>query len=385
MGHGHYGSPATIQASPASYQAALRLKMSRLYLPALTDLCPKPLFVYGSLMMSELMNWLYLDGSEHIFVNQTHPGVKIYTCAAELPEYARLAIDGSHEPIMTHRNFEDCVHGMLIWGLTDEHYRILDRYEDDEFVKQRISLPQRFEKVEVKPSVTLPNSKKAVTAQAYVWPNKCYDKKGKSDLKWTVDEFWQEAPSCQAWRVAMKKFFPGSSPNTEEEVQRIMTDTWQDLETLRAEVAWSAQERATTQQLGPVETTALQRATWEGAEPHAPMAVQDLSMRDAGIPAGQEPFQPWVTAQAEAGYNPTRAPQNFEIPEAGRAAPRDTNAWYRPPAHNSGMFDVNIPVPLDTTAWDDDGSPEPQYNTSPYTNQATTFVNGRQYYQNNSA
>ena len=342
----------------------------------------------------------------------------------------------------------------------------------------------------------------------------------------------------------------GRLPNTEEEVRRIKKDNWQDLETLIAEVAEqrSDQESATTQQLRPVEKTALQRATREGAEPHAPMAIQDPSMRGAGIPAEQDPFQQWVrtheqhgrsevgslqTATQEAakpdvlmgaqdlnmhagivpqqgpfrqwdtpleeaagnatmpqqnfgrpeasgaahhdtdiltrygptahnlqylgmpeamraapwgqnimnGYGPAMqnsedfgmpeasraapwdvdisnsygpaaqnrgnfampeisraAPwnrdivhgfgpdmqnvENFEMSEASRAARRDTNAWYGPPAHNSGMFDDNIAVPLDTNVFDDYGLLGSQLSTSPYSNRATTSVNGRQYYQN---
>ena len=374
-----------VKTYPSRYQAAIRLKLSALKLKGLKDLCPKPLFVYGSLMMLQLGNDVYLEESESLFLRHLYSEVKIYMCPAKAPEYARLSINRSHEPIMMHRKIGDCVSGMLIWGLSDESYRILDRYLSNDFVKQHIELPQAFVKQDVQASVKVGYEDLVITAQAYVWPHGVYDNRGKPDVEWTVEGFWQKAPVCQSWRETMDENFPNRMLDIKEEVQRIAMENEQELEELGTKVTdqqYIWEQASTQEQIRRNEVAPLQTATWEGAEPPTSMAAQNLNMRDAGIAAEQETFQQWVTTQEEAGWHTTMATQNFGMLDASIAAALDTDAWdgYGPATQSFGALDTST-----ATTWNSDirngyGPPGPWSNTSPYMDQATASV-GRQEHQ----
>ena len=289
-------------------------------------------------------------------------------CTAKVHEYARLAIDGSHEPIMTHRKRDDCVSGMLIWGLTDEHHRTLDRYKSEEFVKQHINLPHPFAKQEVNASIIVINKEIPVTAQAYVWPHSVYGNKGKSDVMWTVDGFWQNAPVCRGWRETMDEFsetldelFPHRIHDTEKEVQRIMIENSQDLGNLGVEATSRqiAQERATRhEEHGRIEVAHLKTATSEGAEPDTLTAVQDLNMREASIAVEEEPFQQQATMQEEARRNATMAPVDPGTFDASIAASWDAviGRGYGPSVQNLGGFDASIAAPWDAVIGNGFGS-----------------------------
>lgn len=389
-------------------------------------------------MMTDLWHDVFLEASEHVFIRHPDLAPKIYICPAKVSEYARLAIDGFHEPIMTDGKIGDCVHGMLIWGLNDEDYSILNRYEDEQFVKQHIKLPYPFEKRDVQASIKLTIGDDTLTAQAYVWPHTLCDNGGKSDVKWTVDGFWRKAPVCQNWREPMDKMFPNRMRDIQQEVRRIVLENAKELEALGTKMTTyqkynleqaRAQEQHgriemdpmqtatgeaakldssvaaqdlnvhdagitaeqepfqqwnTTQQLGRTEVAPLQTGTLEGAELHTSMAVQDSNMHHAGIAAEREPSQQWATTQEETGRNATMVPQNFWMPNASRPVSLDTYNLngYGPATQNLGTFDASVAAPRHT--WNGYGPPGPWSLVPQYIDQETTSVDGIQDWEHAS-
>ncbi|HYU19764.1 MAG TPA: gamma-glutamylcyclotransferase family protein [Chloroflexota bacterium] len=78
---------------------------------------PMPLFVYGTL----------LDPEVRAFVLGRRPDLE--TLRARLPGYRRSTESGFGYPFLV-RAEEDAVDGMLIVGLTEADYALLDEYED---------------------------------------------------------------------------------------------------------------------------------------------------------------------------------------------------------------------------------------------------------------
>ena len=191
-----YGSPETIREYPPAFQEALRPRVDQSSIERLKDKYPEPLFVYGSLMIPELSHDVSVPyPDESIFLD---PVVKHNMCPASVRGYRRLAIHKSdnyqsEEPIMVNSTSgKGPVHGMLIFGLRDEHIRILDRYLLQWFVK---------EEVQARINVMAMEGILDITARAYVWPRGNAQDTINHGVELTVERFWEESEVCRLWRL----------------------------------------------------------------------------------------------------------------------------------------------------------------------------------------
>lgn len=183
----HYGSQEAMQQYPPLFQTALRPRVHRPSIESLLRLSSQILFVYGSLMISELMHDAFNDDiSKSIFLD---PIVQHSMCPASVGGYQRYAVNGDDEPIMKKARGE--VHGMLIFGLTADNFRVLDDYY----------LSRGFENKEVRAKINLTDGGSyGITPRAYVWPQRGADTNINHGLNWTVARFWEMSRVCNLWR-----------------------------------------------------------------------------------------------------------------------------------------------------------------------------------------
>ena len=194
-----YGSAETIQDYPPSFQASLHRVMDFQKTEYLKANSHRVLFVYGSLMMSDLWHDVFEKTTEWIFHNEI---VKKCMCPAKVPGYSRFSVRGSDEPVMikAEKSASVSTHGMLIFGLTAENFRVLDRYLADGFVLEDVSA-----------YVNLKSSSTNFQVSSYVWPRGSSSSSGRGsktvrvdhDVEWTVARFWNESRLCRIWREAV--------------------------------------------------------------------------------------------------------------------------------------------------------------------------------------
>ena len=198
-----YGSAETIKSYPPSFQASLHRVVDFQKIEWLKLESRRVLFVYGSLMMSDLWHDVFEKTSEWIFHSEI---VKKCMCPAKVPGYSRFSVQGSDEPVMmkAEKGASVSTHGMLIFGLTDENFRVLDRYLADGFVQEEVSA-----------YVNLKSSSTNFQVSTYVWPRETTAQqfnegrgRGKTiridqDVEWTVARFWAESRLCRIWREAV--------------------------------------------------------------------------------------------------------------------------------------------------------------------------------------
>lgn len=95
------------------------------------------LFVYGSLMISDFYYDFFESPTEWSFDSEVVRCCMCpVMCPAKVQGYACFAVHDSQEPVMMKANYK-VTHGMLIFGLTVEGIRILDRYLSRGFVRGR--------------------------------------------------------------------------------------------------------------------------------------------------------------------------------------------------------------------------------------------------------
>ena len=192
-----YGSAETIESYPPSFQASLHRVVDFHKIEWLKLASRRVLFVYGSLMMSDLWHDVFEKTSEWIFHSEI---VKKCMCPAKVPGYSRFSVQGSDEPVMmkAEKSASVSTHGMLIFGLSDENFRVLDRYLADGFVQEEVSA-----------YVNLKSSSTNFQVSTYVWPRDAtVGRRGKTiridqDVEWTVARFWAESRLCRIWREAV--------------------------------------------------------------------------------------------------------------------------------------------------------------------------------------
>ena len=189
-----YGSAETIESYPPSFQASLHRVMDFQRTEFLKANSYRVLFVYGSLMISDLWHDVFVKTTEWVFHNEI---VKKCMCPAKVPGYSRFSVLGSDEPVMmkAEKNASVSTHGMLIFGLNAEDFRVLDRYLADGFVQEDVSA-----------YVNLKSSTTNFEVSAYVWPrDETRVKGGKTvrihqGVEWTVERFWAESRLCRIYR-----------------------------------------------------------------------------------------------------------------------------------------------------------------------------------------
>ena len=194
----HYGTPEVIQTYPSSFQASLHRVMDLQRVAHLRGTSHRVLFVYGSLMISDLLHDVFIDDREWIFHSEI---VKYCMCPARIRGYSRFAVHGMDEPVMikAEKNAPAYTHGMLIFGLTEDHFRILDRY-----------LSRGFKLEEVPARVNLKASTTDFPVSAYVWPEAetqlapANSVRINREVEWTVERFWKESMACRIWRDSME-------------------------------------------------------------------------------------------------------------------------------------------------------------------------------------
>ena len=194
-----YGSAETIQSYPPSFQASLHRVMDFAKIQHLQSLSHRVLFVYGSLMMSDLSHDIFETPSEWIFFDKI---IKQCMCPARVPGYSRFAVHRSDEAVMMKADkgpMAVSTHGMLIFGLKDKHFRVLDRY-----------LARGFVQEEVLAYVHLKSSSINFPVSAYVWPRPEMRPKGvkshvqiNEGVEWSVPRFWHTSRLCHAFRATM--------------------------------------------------------------------------------------------------------------------------------------------------------------------------------------
>ena len=193
-----YGSVETIKGYPPSFQASLHRVMDFQKVEWLKNISHRVLFVYGSLMMSDLWHDIFEEPTESIFLNEI---VKKCMCPARVPGYARYSVERSDEAVMMRadKNVSVSTHGMLIFGLDRAHFRILDRYFARGFVQDQVSA-----------YVTLKSSSTNFEVSAYVWPRPETRPKGvksrvhiDKSVEWSVARFWHTSKLCRVFRATM--------------------------------------------------------------------------------------------------------------------------------------------------------------------------------------
>lgn len=197
-----YGSAETIQTYPLSFQASLHRVPDFQRIEYLKASSHRVLFVYGSLMISDLFHDVFEHPIEWIFHNEV---AKKCMCPAKVPGYSRFAVHGSDEPVMLKAEKSASsvyTNGMLIFGLNAHDFQILDRYLAHGFVREQVSA-----------YVNLRSSSTNFEAEAYVWPKyeAVIKAKGGSSRQvridegseWTVARFWAQGKLCRIWREAV--------------------------------------------------------------------------------------------------------------------------------------------------------------------------------------
>ena len=199
-----YGSASTIQTYPPSLQASLHRVPDFQRIESLKAASHRVLFVYGSLMFSDLFHDVFDHPTEWIFHNEL---AKKSMCPAKVPGYARFAVRGCDEPVMLKAeksNSAVCTHGMLIFGLGTHDFEILDRYRANGFVREQVSA-----------YVNLRSSSTNFEVEAYVWPRWETVMRGKGgsstevrieeggEDQWSVERFWAQGKLCRIWREAV--------------------------------------------------------------------------------------------------------------------------------------------------------------------------------------
>lgn len=191
-----YGLPETIRTYPASFQASLHRVMDLERFRYLQNKSQHVLFVYGSLMISDLYQDVFKDTKEWIFYSDV---VKCCMCPATVRGYSRFAVHGSDEPVMmkAERNSPAKVHGMLIFGLTQGDFCILNRYLSRGFIHEGVTAHVNLKKGSTVDTPVL----------AYVWPQSGTPLRSANrarinqDVKWSVEDFWNRSMICQVYRT----------------------------------------------------------------------------------------------------------------------------------------------------------------------------------------
>ncbi|KAL8794601.1 MAG: hypothetical protein Q9195_002797 [Heterodermia aff. obscurata] len=195
-----YGSPETIQTYPPSFQASLHRVMDFQKIEHLKSTSHRVLFVYGSLMISDLWHDVFETPTEWIFHNEI---VKKCMCPAKVPGYSRFALRGaSDEPVMVKADKSASsvwTHGMLIFGLSAADFRVLDRYLAEGFVREQVSA-----------YVTLKSSSANFEVEAYAWPREPETRgtgrrRGSREEEWSVERFWAESRLCRIYRETVEE------------------------------------------------------------------------------------------------------------------------------------------------------------------------------------
>jgi len=194
--YGHltaYGSAESIASYPPTFQASLQRTMQNIAMYEFRRTQSHALvFVYGSLMISCLNHDIF-NGRVSPF---TTDEVSQCMVAASVTGFRRYRVRGSHEPVALGTGKEkDVIHGMLIFNLSDEDCRSLDRYTGRGYVRSRV----RF-------CVKLKTGHTNGYARIYCAPDdKFFDCSSRGEIMvdepWTVEDFWENSPSCMEWRA----------------------------------------------------------------------------------------------------------------------------------------------------------------------------------------
>ncbi len=193
--YGHltaYGSAESIASYPPTFQASLQRTMQNIAMYEFRRSQSHALvFVYGSLMISCLKHDIF-NGRVSPF---TVDVVSQCMVAASVTGFRRYRVRGSHEPVALGTGKEkDVIHGMLIFNLSDEDCRNLDRYTGRGYVRS----PARF-------CVKLKTGHTNGYARIYCAPDdKFLDCSSRGEIMfdepWTVEDFWENSLSCMEWR-----------------------------------------------------------------------------------------------------------------------------------------------------------------------------------------
>jgi len=127
-----------------------------------------PLFIYGSLLATEVMSALI----ERVPVCQ--PG--------EIQGYHRYGL--THRPypgLVQEQGSDGRVQGLIVCGLSEEENAILDYFEGDEYVRQMVKVHVRRSKHQVEHPGYLPQvvdavQQESIDAVAYLWKKSLKDK-----------------------------------------------------------------------------------------------------------------------------------------------------------------------------------------------------------------
>jgi hypothetical protein len=198
--YGHltaYGSAEAIASYPPTFQASLQRTMQNIAMYEFRRTQSHALvFVYGSLMISCLNHDIFNGRVSPFTIDE----VSQCMVAASVTGFRRYRVHGSHEPVALGTGKEkDVIHGMLIFNLSDEDCRNLDRYTGRGYVRSRV----RF-------CVKLKTGHTNGYARIYCAPDsKFLDCSSRGEIMvdepWTVEDFWENSPSCMEWRAQSRR------------------------------------------------------------------------------------------------------------------------------------------------------------------------------------